>query len=811
MMKRKSLSLAVLVGVMLASAALVTILTRASAQSIPRPPSLRPQPQPQPVRPTPPRPAPTTQPVPKPQPTPTGRVASGGVVYPPMGDTFRRFHFPAPTWQAWWEANRGVYLHAHHQDVEQGADLESASQRRREAAQTLLEALGDDSFAIRGSAALALGQMGATTAQPWLIAVATKDKELRVRQAAILALGLLDTPEAEQALVDMLDKQSTERQTALMSLGLMRRLKPATIVAMRKFTQPPAMTSLSAWSLTRPLPPTDPVVLKTAVWATMQSGDIRERLIEGLRLEASAVSLWALSHQLDAPATLFRDAMGKTNTPWIASEAIQGLGRRGGQEDVSGLTHILLATPTGKALPAYRMLNEQNERFAELWRVRRSEAVCKDFRTMSQSVARAYQRTIQETYWTSTGRGAQRYMQQHFGGDTCDPAKITIGGQDGVAYDFGWLGVKASAKNVRVAEVIGYVNLGVEPVVMANLRASAALALGRIDTPASRKALRQAMTEPLAKINDKRFDTLDYSVIYKSAAIMALGQLGDVEAMPVLVELVRATPPAPARGVVTKPKDPDPLRGFAALALGLYSRVVTEDEQAKDRKDYDKVCLLLAQRMADRNEPEDFRAACALALGLSGREENLVFFQPADKVFGGSGDLLTGYAMLARGMLGDAEILGPARTFLSPKNNRTDRDGVLGRRAAVLGVGLTGSREAIGVLKETWELGSHIASETALAMALCQEHDRAGEKLLSVMGDTNVKLEGRALAARCLGELFATERPSRLTERLIAGSNHEMRIPRLTWPRAIADEFLYTFLLVPLDNEWDSFNPSSSE
>jgi len=749
-------------------------------------------------------------------------------VYPPPNDTYRRLTPTEPSWLVWWEANRDPYLQTLRKRHGLHGDAKASDQSRKQAVAALLAALKSESLAVRGSAALALGQIGDEAALPALARL-TGDEEVRVRQAAILAIGLLDTPRGEKVLTAIAFKpvpqasngfadQPSDRQAALLALGLMDRPSAETVGKLQKLfhNKPLTMTPLSAWSLTRPLDPADKAAPRYSDWNGNQKGS----LAAGSLLATAAITLETLSHQDDpAVAKLCRDVLGKTNSPWLASQALLAMGRRGGPEAVGGLAEILLATPKGKALPAYKMLDEQNKRLTALWQVRRSDAVCKDTYHLEWTGLgpAAYGQAVRAAYWGSGRSGG--YLQLHFGGENCDPVRVIPNhGQSPFVYDFSWLGVIPAGNVSSLTGVVARVNLGVEPIQMANLRASAAIALGQIDTPASRAALRRVLAETIdpkvekaqkERKKDKKylkdFDDFDYRAIYKSAAIMSLGQLGDVDALPALAEWIN--PQTPRGHALTKEQIHDPLRGFAALALGLYARSVETDDGVKDRKDFDKACQALARRMADRDEPQEFRAACALALGLSGRAENLAALQAVEKTIDKADDLLIGYVLLARGMLEDETILAPARAFLSAQNNRTDREGILGRRAAVLGVGLIGSQEAAESLADAWGLAYHVARETAFAATFCHAHDEAAAKLLAALTNDDLAPEHQAQAGRCLGDLFTKTRPSRLAASLITQHNHDMRIPRLTFYRSIANEFLFTYLLAPTDDEWETLRP----
>jgi HEAT repeat protein len=808
-----------------------------------------------------------------------------------------------PNWQSWWEANREPFLEVVRQGLGPRPDAKWLAESRKQAADALRKALRSDVAAMRGSAALSLGQMGEATAMEPLVELAKKDKDVRVRQAAILAIGLLDAPRGEEVLAALafaplpqperwMDKPN-DRQAAFVAMGLMTRLSPETVRKIQTMGKAPSvsttafarsqplkthplqpnpnvgprpftMTPLSAWSLTRPVDPADQPPPKYVTWTFARSGGTKEQLTEGSYIAALAMSTWAMSFQTDpAIAGLCRDALSKTNVPWIAGEAMLSLGRHGGAGSAGGLSHILLVTPTGEALTVNKMLTEQHQRFEALWRVRRSEAVRENFREAERTGKwssglgpGAYNRAMFEIWpWITWTQGrdqgppkewyTNRYLQLHFGGDNCDARTVVINGKKHVVYEFNWSGNGIHSTQENLSANIARVNLGVEPIVMANLRASSAIALGRIDTDESNAALWRVLREEVQRKTHKNdgaygkadvvhFDNYDYSVLYKSQAIMSLGKLGDEKSVPILVSILQPPPPQPARGRVLTREQKDehagqlrsPLRAFAALALGLYSRPIhlppggrnyddyvqgQEPVVATDRKNSDNIARLLAEIMANRNESEDLRAACAMALALGGRAENLAHFHTAAKSVDKSNELLIGYMTLARAMLGDKDrsLLEAVGPLLAAKNNRTDREGVVARRAAALGVGLTGLPEAVDVLSDSLHLGRYVTRESAFAATFCQDPTAVpavADKLLAVLNNPKAKPEDRALMARCLGDLFAAERPSRLT-RLSADSNYDMRIPRLSTYRAFANEFLFMFLLAPPADEWQILCP----
>lgn len=770
--------------------------------------------------------------------------------YPPPVDAFRRWEPRPQYWIAWWEANRDPYLEVVRQGggrgtsqgVSQGisqwinqgtsqATTQGTTQAagptsgpgpqesfRKQAMEALLAGLKSSANAVRGFAAIALGQMGQEEALEPLIGVAQKDKDVQVRQAAIIAIGLLDMAKGEEVLASLafmpppayennFNHKPSDRQAALVALGLMRRLSPQTITGVQKmFGQHVALSPISAWALTRPLDPTDPTAPILAI-------DIRidgpvQRLREGAGLAASAMSCLALSHSEEAGnVKLLQDGLVKTNVPWLASEAMLALGLQSSKDSDAGLSQVLLAMSQGEALPVFKMLQDQEDRLGYLWKVRQSKVVREDFRNNQSSAIgpqvyrEAFTRAIggvviiKLTGGSGLTQGAPvslhvwlkdvfAYRQLHYSGSDYGAYRY----KGATIYDYGWLGLGGGEKFL-----IYHINLGMEKIVRANLRASAAIALGSSGTSTARKAL--------LKVLEEKDD--GYSDIYKSMAIMSLGQLCDEDALPALAELVHPT--VQPGVVISKDRLQSPLRGHAALAMGLYARPIWTSQHPVDRPNAEKIREFLALRVVDTKEPEDFRAACALALGLGGRTEDLRYLQPASKTIGNNNELLAGYMILARSMLGDRTILGPAKEFLAAGKSKTGMASILGRRAAVLGLGLTGSSEAIPILAGCWGQDRYLSQEIAKALSFCGGENQAA-RLAGEMNGSG-KPEDKALAASCLGILFTKDRPPRLS-RLLGGSNYMMRTPRMMFFQAMANEFLITSLLPEMAEKWETLAPN---
>lgn len=322
------------------------------------------------------------------------------------------------------------------------------------------------------------------------------------------------------------------------------------------------------------------------------------------------------------------------------------------------------------------------------------------------------------------------------------------------------------------------VMIGCEMIYMCRLRASAAIALASYDPAKASPPLIRCLSDH----ND------DFTDLYKEMAIISLGQLGDPSAADVLGQIL-----VKGRTDDNAPKPDSPLRGFAALALGLYARPMQTAQGPADRPKWDKACELLAVRMADPNDELEVRAACALALGLTGRTENLRYLQAASKTIPGDGEALIGFALLGRGMLGDKNILEPARRYLGAATKEKDSmSEVLGQRAAILGLGLSGTEEAIPVLLSSWHLSYYPNREAPFALSLAGAYNTV-DPLIKLMKESDNPWE-RVFAARSLGELFCRSRPQRLAW-LTNGNNYMLKNNTLQPYRALANEFLFQSLI----------------
>ena len=471
---------------------------------------------------------------------------------------------------------------------------------------------------------------------------------------------------------------------------------------------------------------------------------VTEALRQALKHDNAAratTAAWALQQQ-PGPASVprLRRLVRETGSPWLASEALLTLGRHGDAKAAPIIAHVLSDT---RRDPKYDVLED----LWALYEAKRSRAT--GSRAQYTAEYNAYIRDY------------ERFQRRN---PNAPPPE-------------------AKAPTAVTARV----NVGLEKIYVERLRASAAIAAAGIND----RDTTEALLALLAEKDD------EYNVLSKGFAAMSLGQLGTNRALAALLEL--ADERSAKDHYKSQEKLESPVRGYAALALGIYARPVWTPQGWHDRRRHQRALDLLEARLADKDEKLEMRTACAVALGLVGRTEGLPKLQSVAGKLGKRDDLLEGYILLARGMLGDGNMIAPAAKLLRQSNEDTSMAGILARRAAVLGLGLTGRGEAIPVLTEAWHLNHYVNREVITALSLCQAYGVAKSAIESLW-DSDDPGE-QAFMAAVLGELFTAVRPPRLAG-LTYGSNYTMKNERRQPYQMLANEFLFRYLIPAFGREW---------
>ncbi len=615
--------------------------------------------------------------------------------------THERLYPPRWSWIHWWEANRDPYLKIIIQgQARQRPSPEVLKAYHDKTVTSLTAAAGSPAWEARAAAVLALGRMGETGAQPTLERAIGKDPDVRVRLPALVAFGLLDSPEARNLLLAYDYPNDTLFEAGCGGLGLLK-----------KADEPKVLTTL-------------------------------QKAVTAGKPGLATISAWGLRHRPDPANVRFLGAvLARSKSPWLASEAILALGEQGDPKAVKLLAGILMATKEADNVAAWEALRKHDHELGKL-------SDDKGGKLQNDELEKYRRRYKKYSDWREHGPNPP--------------------------------GPKADGLTLSI-------KVGIEKIYMTRLRASAAIALGKIKHPKSQ--------ETLLKVLALRDD--NYSDLFKGFAIMSLAKIGDKEILPQLLEYLAPRYKDGKRKTVIEVESP--LRGYAALALGLYCRPKRTDQGQVDPPLYGKVCETLAKRVADRDEMPEVRAAAAMGLGLTGRTECLRLLHRAEQNAKTQDDLLIGYILLASAMVGDQNILKPARWFLTQAGDKQTTSGILGRRAAVLALGMLNTPQTIPILQEAWHLNYHVNREVACAFALAEAYN-VTDPLVKLLTTSPNPLE-QAFAAGCLGELFGQARPRRLA-RFINDSNYTVKNKKMMPYQTLANEFLYTYLIPCFGDQW---------
>ncbi len=565
------------------------------------------------------------------------------------------------------------------------------------------------------------------------------------RAAAALALGRMrasQEPKAIEALIQLAENDSHEwvRARALLAIGLI------------------GGDAGEAFFLQYE-PPTP--YLRASVLISMGLlQDHTLRVSDGLNRElsrrvpsASNAAWWALSqHPDNTHAEAARQLFQSTNSPWLTSAAILSLRKASDRLSDRILAHVLLNEPSLRQVPAWNLLTQ----------VARDKPLIREA-TVLDGVDPKKLRT--------KNRGIpplRQWFNQHKRVFDLEPTPIAVGAQP--------------KKYKRMERVTG-----IEAIYKTRLRASAAIAIsGAQNSDLAVEALTRLVRE-----QDSKYNTLP-----KCFALISLARIGSPKSLEVLLSVASDTN---GRRIKRQKDLESPLRGFAMIALGLYTRSQTTEQGPYDRPGYQIALEMLQQRLIDKREKLEVRTAAAVALGLSGRTENLKLLIGGYENFNDTSPLLGGYVLLGRALLGDRNVIIPARAALDRKPHHDKTTDLLARRAAVLSLGVAGTSEAIPHLIWAWDQSFYVNREVIVALSLCDASGVAVHLLPRLSGDAN-QYE-RAFMAEAVGRLLNRDKLPPLSVFLI-GSNFTMKNGLLEPYRVLENQFLYDYLIPEFQEVW---------
>ena len=568
------------------------------------------------------------------------------------------------------------------------------------------------------------------------------DPEAEPRAACALALGRMRETSAVEPLIGLVENDPNQkvRFYALLAIGIIGSEQSEAFLIEHTYPSDFLRTAgtLGLGYLVEPSPET-----LSNLEDLVQARNERPSMADA--------TAWALrQHPGDGTTEGFKSVLSTRPSPWLAVEAIRALGAAGDAQVDRLLIEMVRQGPRARRMPAWRLLDEvRDEKIKAIGR-RASGQV-----PMTGDLSR--QQKGSYTRWLNAHRRLFNLA----------PTPLRFG-EPPPDYK--------GTKMIR----------GIEEIYLARLRATAAIALADVGGDDAVHALRQLVREK----DD------DYNIVPRCFAAISLGQIGSPESLPDLMALVE---PRTGRRAKTQEELESPLRGFAAIALGLYARPYDSPQGQADRLDYDKAIDLLFERLMDRKEKQELRNACAVALGLTRRTVNLKPLITFNEKLEKDDTLLIGYVLLARAMLGDTNLVKPVQIVLAWKPHRDQTTDMLARRAAVLSLGVVGRRDVVPTLTRAWHESHYVNREVILALSLCGAVG-VSEQVLPLLNDSE-NLYERAFMATILGELYVAERPPPLS-RFLIGSNFTMKNGLKRPYRTLANEFLFDYLVELFEEDW---------
>ncbi|MEM9110112.1 MAG: hypothetical protein AAGC72_08810 [Planctomycetota bacterium] len=252
------------------------------------------------------------------------------------------------------------------------------------------------------------------------------------------------------------------------------------------------------------------------------------------------------------------------------------------------------------------------------------------------------------------------------------------------------------------------------------------------------------------------------------------------------------------------------LRGYAAIAAGLLIRRATEGTVLHEQRpviveraiEIDRLKRRFGRRLmravADDSEPVSYRAACALALGLSGdaryREELTI---ELGKLRAGD-EAVLGYGLLALSMLGEDRVFDPAERYLTRPGRVRGVGDQLGRRAALRALAVL-DQAGGQALADIWGRDPWVSMHAAEAVAWSGQYDAVPAMINALQSESPT---WRRTAVMSLGSAFEASWPSRLSvltdgsnptlslrpavevqpDRIVIADNDTPTLPGVWWP-----------------------------
>ncbi|MBX2850551.1 MAG: hypothetical protein KTR15_02250, partial [Phycisphaeraceae bacterium] len=220
------------------------------------------------------------------------------------------------------------------------------------------------------------------------------------------------------------------------------------------------------------------------------------------------------------------------------------------------------------------------------------------------------------------------------------------------------------------------------------------------------------------------------------------------------------------------------VRGYAALAAGFLIRRATEGTELHAQRPViverpieierlkRRFGIRLMRAVANGSEPVSYRAACAMALGLTGDERYKAELGIELGKLRAGDEAVLGYGLLALSMLGEDRVVGPAMRYLTRPGQVLGVGDLLGRRAALRALAVVGEFEG-DQLNQVWGRNRWVSLDAAETAAWVGQYDAVPAMLNALQ---NESAAWRQTAVMSLGNVFEASWPSRLSA-ITEGSN----------------------------------------
>lgn len=659
----------------------------------------------------------------------------------------------------------------------------------RAAVSALLDATKDEKSAVRAAAAISLGRIGDASAVVQLIEL-TKDMKPSVRQCAWMALGLIGDGEAKKFLLAPREYRPHDLLAWIVAIGLLDQADEQTL------------TRLS-------------------------------RLLKSEHSEGSyvpAMVLWAIRmHKPKQMRNLMREALEESRSPHVASEAIMALGETGDERDEKLLWHlyqnkwagpkagVMVRRATGKQWGMVYSGGGTGDNLT-------AKRLPQDVRLGAALALGSY----------NTKQARDRLDDLIFTSEQINTGqKYTyVRHKENSPYTGNDMGQHIFHSSHRIDPIYGR---------------HAMFSLGQIghidDLP---------LLAEMTRVWRREWSSKQHESLRTTRQSKFLLQREDPEMWYPYKIMDRTFKMKEPEQVVPQNTNykhrlhPD--RMAAALAMGLAMRKLWQEQQADDevmsslpddehdfqrnnaindrRRALNSAAKLLIKHMKATREPAEFRAAVALAMGLSGIKAFAPTLRNVDSSKQGDDAILVGYVSLALAMLEEHQaaiksaqlLLGKGRKSISPSDKKRWRfkpksttEQTLGHRAAAAGLGLVedDKGKALKILYGSFGKSESVSWQVVESLRRRGEYKIAPVliELLDIKelksSDNPTPINARVAAAMSLGELYDQEQPSRLA-RLVLGDNYTFSrqgsLSQTDWVhhyRRYGNPFLY-LVLMPL-------------